>query len=191
MCSIDGCKNDVLARGYCRKHYLRWYKTGDPNKTIKQRVIKGVEHPNYKHGLHSHPYYTIWSKIIDRCRNPKNPAYSYYGGKGVIVCERWSGPCGLSNFIADMGERPKGTSIDRIDSNGGYSPDNCRWADHKTQGRNRSFCKLDMEKAKEIRSIKRRDRNGHGDGMTLEEIAKIYNVSRATIKKVVSNKYWS
>ncbi len=71
-----------------------------------------------------------------RCYNQKHDAYPRYGGKGITVCQRWHD---FNNFFADMGERPKGKTLDRIDNNEDYNPDNCRWADSTTQTRNRNI----------------------------------------------------
>lgn len=92
-----------------------------------------------KHGLAKSSEYKIWCSMVQRCRNEKSTAYAYYGGRGITICDRWSD---FEKFYQDMGERPSDKhSIDRIDNDKGYSPDNCRWADAGIQNINQRLRK--------------------------------------------------
>jgi hypothetical protein len=79
--------------------------------------------------------YQIWLAMKGRCRNVRNKNYDRYGGRGISVCARWLE--GFQNFLDDVGERPEGTSLDRINNDGNYEPSNCRWVNQKIQGENR------------------------------------------------------
>lgn len=90
---------------------------------------------NRTHGMTSTPTWQSWNCMTRRCTDPRRPAYPYYGGRGVAVCERW---LRFDNFLADMGERPPGTTLDRYpDNDGNYEPGNCRWGTPTEQSNNR------------------------------------------------------
>jgi hypothetical protein len=95
---------------------------------------------NTKHGYWDTPTYKIWQQMIQRCTNPKSSGYQYYGGRGIKVCDRW---LKFEYFLKDMGGRPSKLTIDRIDNDGNYEPENCRWVTHKVNCNNRHRKKTD------------------------------------------------
>ena len=95
-----------------------------------------------KHGSVKNPGYFSWVNMKVRCKSQNYQGYKYYGGRGIKVCDRWNL---FSNFLLDMGKRPKNTTLDRIDSDGNYEPGNCRWATHKQQANNKKKRKVNCE----------------------------------------------
>lgn len=122
-CEASDCDKVHLAKGYCTKHYQQLMAHGRLSPETQKEF----------HGMASTPIYAIYMSMLRRCYNTNHKQYSDYGGRGITVCERWHK---FSNFYKDMGERPKNRSLDRINNDGGYSPDNCRWATHKEQRNN-------------------------------------------------------
>ena len=97
-----------------------------------------MTHKNTVHGHASRagisPTYSSWQRMLDRCLNKNNPRYAYYGGIDITVCERW---LYFQNFLEDMGEKPEGLTLERINNNQGYYPENCKWATYDEQAANK------------------------------------------------------
>lgn len=96
-------------------------------------LLPGQRRRGHGHRRKRSPEYHSYTAMMSRCHNPNQPNYRKYGAKGIAVCDRWRGNFG--QFLEDMGPRPTGTTLDRIDPKGNYEPNNCRWADPKTQAR--------------------------------------------------------
>lgn len=108
-----------------------------PNARLRRGGSNSCIHCRSKtHGQRHSSAYRSWTHMRDRTLNPKCKNYPDYGGKGITVCDRWKDS--FANFYADMGDRPEGTSLDRIDGKGSYEPGNCRWATKQQQMQNKS-----------------------------------------------------
>lgn len=132
--------------------------------------LPGERHHNYRHGQrgkrHTTGAYKSWLSMINRCNPSNSDACPAYAGSGVTVCSRWMES--FESFYSDMGDRPKGHSIDRIDPAGNYEPGNCRWADPKTQAMNR--------KSTVITAVR-------GESLCLRDISKKYGIPNTTVTR--------
>ena len=116
-----------------------------------------MNRPKERHGLTKTPTYYAWVSMLQRCTNPNHRAWPSYGGRGITVCKRWLNS--FSKFLADMGEKPEGLTLERIKNGKGYSPSNCRWATVSEQNANkrswraRSFGPLDQLTQTQMREL--------------------------------------
>lgn len=125
--------------------------------------------------------YESWIGMLARCEKPHHRNYPSYGGRGIRVCERWHS---IENFRADMGERPAGTSIDRIDVNGNYEPNNCRWATPAQQVRNRRMTVLNEVMVKRIWEMSTSGTGAAG-------IARSLDLKESTVRNVLRGVRWA
>lgn len=141
--------------------------------------MKGKNNPNYKTGLsksNSSLYHT-WCAMRQRCRNHKNPKYPRYGGRGITICEEWETAKGFYDWAVANGWA-EGLQIDRINNDGNYCPENCRWVTRSENSRRKSTTKIDMITAQEIRS--RINENWY-------DLAKEYKCSHGNIWFIMHN----
>jgi len=140
VCECGSAKtfsSNVLRRGTTKSCgcYMREVSAENMRKTgaVTGR-INGKMSAKHGHSANGRtPTYTTWQAMKDRCDTPSTNSYELYGGRGVTICDRWRD---FRHFLADMGERPEGMSLDRIDPFGNYEPENCRWATAQQQRQN-------------------------------------------------------
>jgi hypothetical protein len=128
LCSCD-CGNKLVIAG-------QRIRNGQ-SKSCGCLARKQTSQRHKTHGLSKTPEYRAWAKIKMRCTNPNDPNFYRYGGRGVGMCDEWYNS--FEQFYKDLGKRPNGMSLDRIDNNQGYSKDNCRWATPQQQAANREL----------------------------------------------------
>ena len=109
---------------------------------------------NKRNGQSKHELWVTWQDMKARCYRKTAGDYGRYGGRGIKICERWTGWNGFWNFVEDMGERPEGCTLDRIDPDGDYCPENCRWATRHQQQANRKCSKNNIRVMKDGRKKK-------------------------------------
>jgi len=166
ICKVGGCSNKHLAKGLCNAHYRRMKRHGIYDYTPK--------HSRYTHGMSKLGEYRVWLGMKNRCYTPTDTNYKRYGARGIEVSISWLNS--FENFHKDMGRRPDGYQIDRIDNNGNYCKDNCRWISRKDNNRNR--------------------RDNHyieynGETKSLVEWAEVLDIKQKTLSHRINGLKWS
>lgn len=157
------CGNDRIVSGVNIRH----------NKTKSCGCLRKLNHSGKTHGLYYTTSHSVWRNMKTRCNNPKSDRYKWYGRRGIKVCKRWEL---FENFYADMGEKPKGLTLERIDNNKGYSKKNCKWATHKEQANNR--------RTSRILTL-------NGVSLTIAQWSEKLNILPATICNRINKSGWS
>jgi len=173
VCSIEGCDRPVRAKGFCNAHYNSWKRYGDPLKAKRVGSDGGWT------GTRTHNTY---KNMVKRCYYSGHSSYKWYGAKGIGVCDRWR--ASFYNFLEDMGQAPEGMTLDRIDRNEDYGPDNCRWATPAEQIQNSSSAKMTQEDRDKARDLA-------ASGWRYVDIATILGVSATTVSNYIKGESWN
>ena len=139
---------------------------------------------SYKHGGTDTKLFYIWNNIKNRCLNPKIKDYSNYGGRGIIICPEWTYDYVKFKNWAIQNGYIGGLTINRIDNNGNYEPNNCNWITRTENNRNKRNNKINLEIANEIRVLYKTG------NYTLKELGKKFKINFGSVGKIINNKNW-
>lgn len=170
------CRCECGAEKEIQAGSLRYGYTKSCGCWLRTKGVRNVTHGHSKGGVIT-PTYTSWYAMRQRCSNPRNQRYPSYGARGIRVCERWQE---FEAFLADMGERPAGMTIDRKDVNGNYEPSNCRWATDAEQRAGRR-CSISSEAVMQAAWFVIDER------IPRRQVAKAFGVSVATVARLINS----
>lgn len=170
---FDRCLCDCGATKIIRRSSLQSGRTRSCG-CLRQEVVTRLGAKAFVDGRSKHPLYLIWRSMIQRCEKPNAPQFKYYGARGIRVCDRWRHS--FFAFAADMGPRPAGRQLGRIDPDGAYSPENVRWQDARTQKRDR---------AQHGPAYQQRRISWNGNDYSLSDLAAIAGTQYRTLYKLL------
>lgn len=173
------CKCDCGNTTYVVAHQMKHGKVQSCGCLNQEKRLERIT----THGFSKLPIYKVWKSMKSRCYNRSDKRYSRYGGRGIVVCVEWI--ISAESFVrwAIVNGYKKGLTIDRIDNNGNYSPDNCRFVTVAKNNRNSSNTHLTESDIKEIRRL-------DANGMMQIDIAPMFGISQQSVSKIVNNKSW-
>jgi len=148
---------------------------------LQKEIVSSICKNRITHGMSNTTEYEIWASMKQRCLNNNDAAYKNYGGRGITICQEWIDS--FETFYLDMGDRPKGRSIDRKNNNGPYCKENCRWGTRSEQTRNSRRSTVTPLKVKLIRYFNKR-------GCNTRELASLCSISYTHTRRIITKEQW-
>lgn len=177
LCCIKGCGTQIRTCAFCNTHYMRYWQYGHPLRTAGGRYDEISNRVHKPQALER----KTWYSMLRRCYEVRDKNYPAYGGRGIKVCDEWV--TDFEVFYRDMGVRPQGYSLDRIDVNGNYTPFNCRWASVLEQNRNMRSTRLNKTKVAQAKRL-------YAEGAECADLARQFEVKYHTMYQALNGVSW-